>query len=189
MGIAMQFLSPWFTVVWVPIINLCLLSLHFYFLGSVWQSWIDLNYQIDVLRLIRNLVSVKTFNATLNNISVIVAVSFSGGGNQSTWRKPLTCVIVCKSLANYHIVLYQAHLVMSWIQTRNVSVIGTDCIGSCKFNYHTIMAPGWNLYYRNMNITYLIETVKDSHREKSIFTCFMWDHHRFQIELKNIIFK
>jgi hypothetical protein len=36
------------------------------------------------------------FNATFNNISVImVAVSFIGGGNQRTWRKPK------KSLTNF----------------------------------------------------------------------------------------
>ena len=31
---------------------------------------------------------VMVFNVTFNNISVIVAVSFIGGGNQSTRRKP-----------------------------------------------------------------------------------------------------
>jgi len=38
-------------------------------------------------------------NATFNNISVIiVAVSFIGGGNRSTQRKPLTCH---KSFTNF----------------------------------------------------------------------------------------
>jgi hypothetical protein len=38
-------------------------------------------------------------NATFKNISVIsMAVSFIGGGNQSTWRKPLTWR---KSLTNF----------------------------------------------------------------------------------------
>jgi len=37
------------------------------------------------------------FNATFNNISVIVAVSFIGVGNRSTSRKPPTCH---KSLTN-----------------------------------------------------------------------------------------
>jgi len=35
------------------------------------------------------------FNATFNIISVIiyiVGVSFLGGGDWSTWRKPLTCL-------------------------------------------------------------------------------------------------
>ena len=38
------------------------------------------------------------FNATFNNIPVISAVSFIGGGNWSTWRKPQTC---CNSLTNF----------------------------------------------------------------------------------------
>ena len=38
------------------------------------------------------------FNATFNNISVIVLASFICGGNRSTQRKPPTC---CKSLTNF----------------------------------------------------------------------------------------
>ena len=57
-------------------------------------------------------------------------------GNRRTRRKPLTCR---KSLTNYCIKL--VHLLMSGIRTHNftVVVIGTDCTGSCKSNYHTIM--------------------------------------------------
>jgi len=35
----------------------------------------------------------------------------------------------------YHIKLYRVHLTIS----RILVVIGTDCIGSCKYNYHMIM--------------------------------------------------
>ena len=51
--------------------------------------------------------------------SYIVAVSFIGGGNRSTQRKPPTC---CKSLTNfYHIMLYEEHLAMNKVQTHNFS--------------------------------------------------------------------
>ena len=35
-------------------------------------------------------------------------------------------------------VLYRIHLAMSRIRTHKVRMIGTNCIGSCKSNYHTI---------------------------------------------------
>ena len=63
-------------------------------------------------------------------LSYIVAVSFIGGGNRSTRRKPPTCH---KSLTNYIIMLYQTAF-------ENITsvVIGTDCTSSCKSNYHMI---------------------------------------------------
>ena len=66
--------------------------------------------------------------------SYFVGVSFIGGGNQSTLRKPLTCR---KSLTNF-IMLYRVHLHLSGFELTMLVVIGTNCIGSCKSNYHTI---------------------------------------------------
>jgi hypothetical protein len=38
----------------------------------------------------------------------------------------------------YHKMLYPVHLAMRGIITHHLVVIGTDCTGSCKSNYHTI---------------------------------------------------
>ena len=51
-----------------------------------------------------------------------------------TMRKPSPCR---KSLTNFITMLYT----LPWSRFELTSaVIGTDCIGSCKFNYHTITA-------------------------------------------------
>jgi hypothetical protein len=75
-----------------------------------------------------------------------VAVSFIGGGNR---RKPPTCH---KSLTNfYHIMLYTSPWV--GVEPTTSVVIGTDCICSCKSNYHTIMtktAPTLSEQYPNI---------------------------------------
>ena len=53
------------------------------------------------------------------------------------WRKPPTCR---KSLINfYHIMLYRIHFVWAGFELTMLVVIGTDCIGICKSNYHMIM--------------------------------------------------
>jgi hypothetical protein len=65
-----------------------------------------------------------------------VAISFIGGGNQSTQRKPPTCR---KSLSNF-ITYCCIEYTLPWtgFELTTLVVIGTDCTGSCKSNYHTI---------------------------------------------------
>jgi hypothetical protein len=51
----------------------------------------------------------------------------------------------------YHIMLYRVHLAWAGFEFTTLVVISTDCIGSCKSNYHTITTTtvpkcGENLY-------------------------------------------
>jgi len=65
-----------------------------------------------------------------------VSVSFIGGGNQSTWRKPPTCH---KSLTNF-ITLCSIKYTLPCVQLFELTtlvVISNDCTSSCKSNYHT----------------------------------------------------
>ena len=67
--------------------------------------------------------------------SYTVTVSFIGGGNWSTRRKPPTCR---KSLTNF-ITLCCIGYTSPWagFKLTTLVVIGTDCTGSCKSKHHT----------------------------------------------------
>ena len=62
-------------------------------------------------------------------------VTFIGGGNRGTWRKPLTCR---KSLTNF-LALCCTKYTSPWVgfKLTTLVVIGTNNIGSCNTNYHT----------------------------------------------------
>jgi len=76
-------------------------------------------------------------NATFINISDISwwsVLLVEGAGVPSE-----TTTYLRKSLTNnYHIMLYRVHLVWVGFELTTLVVIGTDCMGSYKSNYHTI---------------------------------------------------
>ena len=94
------------------------------------------------------------FTATFINISVIswlYSVSFIGGGNRSTRRKPPTCRKSVTNLIN--IILYRVHLACAGFELTTLVLICTDCIGSCKSNYHTITTTtGLNRSYQKRRL-------------------------------------
>jgi len=76
------------------------------------------------------LVGFMVFNTTFNNISVLLV------------EKTTDLPQVTDKL--HHIMLYTSPC--AGIKLTTSEVIGTDCIGSCKSNYHTI-TPLWPLIF------------------------------------------
>jgi hypothetical protein len=84
----------------------------------------------------------------------------------------------------YHICCIEYTLTWAGFKLKKIMVIGTDCIGSCKSNYHTITTPKIypKFYFVSMfivwkcqkNLSKLIEEIKLSC--KSVMTTAEWIH-------------
>ena len=92
--------------------------------------------------------------------SYIVEVSFITGRKRSTWRKQYLPQVTYK--------LYNIEYTSLWVEFELATwvMIGTDCTGCCKSNYHAITAPVtlvesvysddhllWNLTKPNLLVT------------------------------------
>ena len=85
-------------------------------------------------------VCLMVFNATFNNISVIswrsvLLMEEAEGPRENHWPEWVKLQVTDKL---YLIMLYTSP--WSRVELTTSVVIGTDCIGSCKSNYHTITA-------------------------------------------------
>ena len=87
----------------------------------------------------------------------------------------------------YDIMLYQVHLTINGLKLTYVVVIGTDCIGSCKYNYHTIKATT-ALSFKRLSYTFQQTTVKPvlCDLPKEYWNRVIWDRWLLNTGLINL---
>ena len=122
-------------------------------------NWYSI-YVHDRGKIIANLLKISkflgggfmVFDATSNNISVISWWSIllmEIGGNRST---EITTDLLQVTDKLYHIMLYEYKPTWERFELTILVVICTDCLCSCKSNYHTIITTTSPLIYKNIGI-------------------------------------
>jgi len=100
----------------------------------IWREQVNFKWDDDEIHWVQQVITLSTIFQLYR-------------GSQYYWWRKLKYLDKTTKLLQvtdklYHIMLYT--LPWSWFELTTSVVIGTDCIGSCKSNYHTItttMAP------------------------------------------------
>ena len=121
----------------------------YYILWIILQSPCNAQSEISQWRLLGLFACLVVLNANFNNISFILwrsVLLVEETGEPAENHRPVTSLWQTLSHNGVHIALITTSV-----------VIGTDCIGSCKSNYHTITAMThpdyWRLRYYRKNIS------------------------------------
>jgi hypothetical protein len=84
--------------------------------------------------------------------------------------------------------LYWVHLVWVGFELTTLVVIGTDCIGSIKSNYHTITATTNSIYIQGQNVKTISSSLFSNLKiniEPKPYRMFVYTYSVYMLEMTN----